>query len=61
MQLPDTRAVCEQTKTFTFDAVFGPETQQADVYNETARVIIYGVIIDAVLEGYNGEFSPTSQ
>ena len=40
----------EPTKTFTYDSVFGTDTTQADVYNETARPIV-----DAVLEGYNGE------
>ena len=40
----------EPTKTFTYDSVFGTDTTQADVYNETARPIV-----DAVLEGYNGK------
>lgn len=38
------------SKTFTFDTVFGPESKQLDVYNLTARPII-----DSVLEGYNGD------
>lgn len=36
-------------RTFTFDTVFGFDSQQVDVYNETARPIV-----DSVLEGYNG-------
>ena len=39
----------EQPRTFVFDSVFGPESQQLDIYNETARPIV-----DSVLEGYNG-------
>ena len=50
--LPDPKGAREPTKTFTFDSVFGPDTSQAEVYNETARPIV-----DAVLEGYNGWFS----
>lgn len=41
----------EKGKTFTFDTVFGSESKQVDVYNETARPIV-----DFVLEGYNGEY-----
>ncbi|XP_003389109.2 PREDICTED: kinesin-like protein KIF3A [Amphimedon queenslandica] len=47
--LPDPKGMREPKKTFTFDSVFGADTTQADVYNETARPIV-----DAVLEGYNG-------
>ncbi|KAF6017971.1 KIF3A [Bugula neritina] len=36
-------------KTFTFDNVFGPDSKQADVYNEIARPLV-----NSVLEGYNG-------
>ncbi|KAJ3343749.1 Kinesin-like protein kif3a [Gonapodya sp. JEL0774] len=36
-------------KTFTFDAVFGEDSQQMSVYNATARPIV-----DSVLDGYNG-------
>ena len=36
-------------RTFTFDTVFGFDSKQVDVYNETARPIV-----DSVLEGYNG-------
>ncbi|KAJ3038695.1 Kinesin-like protein kif3b, partial [Rhizophlyctis rosea] len=36
-------------KNFTFDAAFGQDSKQVDVYNATARVIV-----DAVLEGFNG-------
>ena len=39
----------EKEKIFTFDTVFGGETSQVDVYNETARPIV-----EFVLEGYNG-------
>lgn len=39
----------EQPKQFTFDAVFGPQTTQEQLYNATARPIV-----DGVLEGYNG-------
>ncbi|XP_077329356.1 kinesin-like protein KIF3A isoform X1 [Lithobates pipiens] len=39
----------EPPKTFTFDTVFGTDSNQLDVYNLTARPII-----DSVLEGYNG-------
>ena len=38
----------KSTKTFTFNMVFGDETTQAKVYNETVQPIV-----DAVLEGYN--------
>lgn len=47
--MPDPKGMREPKKTFTFDSVFGADTTQADVYNETARPIV-----DAVLEGYNG-------
>ncbi|KAI8898948.1 P-loop containing nucleoside triphosphate hydrolase protein [Globomyces pollinis-pini] len=36
-------------KTFSFDAVFDEDSTQAQVYNETARVIV-----DAALGGFNG-------
>lgn len=36
-------------KTFTFDIVFGTDSTQVDVYNETARPIV-----EKVLAGYNG-------
>lgn len=39
----------EPPKVFTFDAVFGTDSTQVDVYNETARPII-----EKVLAGYNG-------
>ena len=42
----------EQARTFVFDSVFGPESQQLDIYNETARPIV-----DSVLEGYNGKWT----
>ena len=34
---------------FTFDTVFGQNSKQLDIYNETARPIV-----NSVLEGYNG-------
>ena len=34
---------------YTFDTVFGPNSKQLDIYNETARPIV-----NSVLEGYNG-------
>ncbi|EDV25164.1 Kinesin-like protein KIF3A [Trichoplax sp. H2] len=37
------------SKTFTFDTVFGSDSKQVDVYNQTARKIV-----ESVLEGYNG-------
>lgn len=49
VNLPHAKSTREPTKTFTFDMVFGADTTQAEVYNETARPIV-----DAVLEGYNG-------
>lgn len=39
----------ELPKTFTFDIVFGTDSTQVDVYNETARPIV-----EKVLAGYNG-------
>ncbi|KXS10018.1 kinesin-domain-containing protein, partial [Gonapodya prolifera JEL478] len=39
----------DDAKTFTFDAVFGQDSRQMDVYNATARPIV-----DSVLDGYNG-------
>ena len=51
MNIPNPKATREPTRTFTFDLVFGPESTQAEIYNETARPIV-----DAVLEGYNGEW-----
>ena len=42
----------DKEKSFTFDTVFGCDTKQADLYNETARPIV-----EFVLEGYNGKGS----
>ena len=39
----------EPPKTFTFDAVFPPNTEQEVLYKQTAARIV-----DSVLEGYNG-------
>ena len=39
----------DKERTFTFDSVFGFDSKQVDIYNETARPIV-----DSVLEGYNG-------
>jgi kinesin family protein 3/17 len=47
--LPNPKGTRDPVKTFTFDSVFGTDSTQAEVYNETARPIV-----DAVLEGYNG-------
>ena len=45
----------ERERSFTFDSVFGFESKQVDIYNETARPIV-----DFVLEGYNGRPSNMS-
>jgi hypothetical protein len=34
---------------FTFDAIFGPESRQVDVFNQVAAPVVTGV-----LDGYNG-------
>lgn len=39
----------EPPKLFTFDAVFGVETSQRSIYNESAFSLI-----ESVIEGYNG-------
>ena len=39
----------DKEKVFTFDTVFGFDTKQVDLYNETVRPIV-----EFVLEGYNG-------
>ena len=39
----------EPPKTFTFDAVYAPDTHQEVIYKQTASTIV-----DSVLEGYNG-------
>ena len=39
----------EQPKSFTFDAVFGPNVEQKHIYNTCAAGVI-----DSVLNGYNG-------
>ena len=44
---PSTKS--EKQRTFVFDSVFDFDSQQLDIYNETARPIV-----DSVLEGYNG-------
>lgn len=46
---PPTGKAHEKQRTFFFDSVFGFDSQQLDIYNETARPIV-----DSVLEGYNG-------
>ena len=50
---PSTKS--EKQRTFVFDSVFDFDSQQLDVYNETARPIV-----DSVLEGYNGTRSSCS-
>ena len=47
--VPNPKATREPKKIFTFDNVFGADSSQAELYNETARRIV-----DAVLQGYNG-------
>lgn len=39
----------EPPKTFTFDAVYPPNTEQKKIYQQSAAHIV-----DSVLEGYNG-------
>jgi kinesin family protein 3/17 len=39
----------EPPKTFTFDAVFGPNTEQKYIYD-----ICASEVVDSVLKGYNG-------
>lgn len=46
---PPTAKGGEKQRTFFFDSVFGFDSQQMDIYNETARPIV-----NSVLEGYNG-------
>eukprot|EP00118_Oscarella_pearsei_P000713 m.5620 g.5620 ORF g.5620 m.5620 type:complete len:1042 (+) comp13653_c0_seq1:66-3191(+) len=54
--VPEKREVClshqvlekETTKTFTFDRVFGPQSEQIDVYKS-----VMSPILDEVLQGYN--------
>ncbi|KAJ3416519.1 Kinesin-like protein kif3b [Chytridiales sp. JEL 0842] len=47
--LQTTKGGQEDTKQFTFDAAFGENSKQMEVYNATARSIV-----DAVLNGFNG-------
>ena len=44
----------DKQRVFFFDSVFGFDSQQMDIYNETARPIV-----DSVLEGYNGRSHDT--
>lgn len=46
---PPTAKGGDKQRTFFFDSVFGFDSQQMEIYNETARPIV-----DSVLEGYNG-------
>jgi kinesin family protein 3/17 len=39
----------DETKTFTFNAVYGPDSEQRDVYDETAFPLV-----EQVFDGYNG-------
>ena len=39
----------EPPKTFTFDSVYGPDTEQEQLYQQSAAYIV-----DSVLEGFNG-------
>ena len=43
------KAESDEPKTFTFDAVYPPNTAQAHLYAQSAAHIV-----DSVLEGYNG-------
>lgn len=49
MLTPPTAKGGDKQRVFFFDSVFGFDSQQMDIYNETARPIV-----DSVLEGYNG-------
>ena len=42
------RAISSQTRPFTFDRVFGPQSKQPDVYKT-----VVGPLIDQVMQGYN--------
>jgi len=46
---PSKDAPADQAKTFTFNAVYGPDSQQRDVYDETAFPLV-----EQVFDGYNG-------
>lgn len=52
MLTPPTARGGEKQRVFFFDSVFGFDSQQMDIYNETARPIV-----DSVLEGYNGRIT----
>ena len=49
LQKPDTG---EMAKTFTFDGVYGTDSTQQQVYDDSS----FG-LVENVLEGYNGELS----
>lgn len=49
ISVPDLKNVQGPPKTYTFDATFGPDSVQVDVYNSVAEGIV-----NSVLEGYNG-------
>ena len=46
---PSADAPADELKTFTFNAVYGPDSKQRDVYDETAYPLV-----EQVFEGYNG-------
>ena len=46
---PPASARGDPPKTFTFDAVYGPDTVQANLYQATVNPVV-----ESVLEGYNG-------
>lgn len=52
VEVLNTKEVCvrdkSQTKTFTFDRVFGPDSKQVDVYKA-----VVSPLITEVLQGYN--------
>ena len=40
----------EDPRTFTFDAVYGDDCKQSDIFNESAFPLV-----ESVIEGYNGK------
>ena len=51
MTNPTSRTGRDPTRSYTLDHVYGADSMQMELYNETARSIV-----NAVLEGYNGLF-----
>ncbi len=48
---PTSRTGRDPVRSYIFDLVYGIDSTQMEIYNETARPIV-----DAVLEGYNGMY-----